>query len=261
MDTHQTELYKCRLSVCMGEADSLQALHQGVSYQSDEFNRTMSAAERANPIQLDTCRDGHTGRLCQVCPCSARLVVAFTTCPLAHALLAHNPPHTDAQACKDGYTVQGIYCGKCSGTADPTVKALAAPLGTILLLFIFGSWCSRPYFAKTEANLRRMASEQGAKLSSAISRHLGSALSRFLGTARDKMAREVQMQVCAPPFFRVQQRAPVVSPQSARIGRSRTPRSHLCPRPCDAGPPGRSLRCGGRSARDSHVDGPRCVWA
>ena len=68
--------------------------------------------------------------------------------------------------------MQGIYCGKCSGTADPTVKALAAPLGTILLLFIFGSWCSRPYFAKTEANLRRMASEQGAKLSSAISRHL-----------------------------------------------------------------------------------------
>ena len=66
MDTHQTELYKCRLSVCMGETDSLQALHQGVSYQSDEFNRTMSAAERANPIQLDTCRDGHTGRLCQV---------------------------------------------------------------------------------------------------------------------------------------------------------------------------------------------------
>jgi hypothetical protein len=66
MDTHQTELYKCRLSVCLGEAASLQTLHQGVSYKSDEFNRTMSAAERANPIQLDTCREGHTGRLCQV---------------------------------------------------------------------------------------------------------------------------------------------------------------------------------------------------
>ena len=32
----------------VGEAASLQALHQGVSYQSDEFNRTMSAAERGS---------------------------------------------------------------------------------------------------------------------------------------------------------------------------------------------------------------------
>ena len=117
-------------------------------------------------------------------------LVAFTTCPLA-SFQNSKSCSTDAQACKDGYTVQGIYCGKCSGSADPTVKALAAPLGTILILFIFGSWCSRPYFAKAEANLRRMASEQGAKLSSAIS--------RFLGTKRDNMAREVQMQVWAPP--------------------------------------------------------------
>ena len=118
-------------------------------------------------------------------------MVAFTACPLAHALFTHNPPHTDAQACKDGYTVQGIYCGKCSGTADPTVKLLAAPLGTSLILFIFGSWCLRPYFAKTEANIRRVASEQGARLSSTITRHFTN--------YRNKLATDVQMQVGAPP--------------------------------------------------------------
>jgi hypothetical protein len=88
MDTHQTELYKCRLSVCLGEAEALQTLHQGVSYLSDEFNRTMSAAERANPIQLDTCRDGHTGRLCQVrlSPSHVPLDITSSACSLAHAL-------------------------------------------------------------------------------------------------------------------------------------------------------------------------------
>jgi len=101
--------------------------------------------------------------------------------------LAHSPPHTDAQACKAGYTVQGIYCARCSGTADPTVKALAAPLGTTLILFIFASWCLRPYFAKTEANIRRMVADQGARLSSSLSR-------RF-GTIRDRLAKDVQIQV------------------------------------------------------------------
>ena len=132
-------------------AARLQALHQGVSYQSDEFNRTMSAAERANPIQVNTCRDGHTGRLCQVCPCSAFTPVSWSPSSRVRwhtPSLAHNPPHTDAQACKDGYTVQGIYCGMCSGTDDPTVRLLAAPLGTSLIPFILGSWCLRPYFAK-----------------------------------------------------------------------------------------------------------------
>jgi hypothetical protein len=66
MDTHQTELYKCRLQVCMGEANALKALHNGVSYLSDDFNRTLSPAERESPTQLETCRNGHTGRLCQV---------------------------------------------------------------------------------------------------------------------------------------------------------------------------------------------------
>jgi hypothetical protein len=71
-DTHRVELYKCRLQVCMGEASALQALHSGVSFLADEFNRTLSAAERDSPTQLDTCRKGHTGRLCQV-PCRASL--------------------------------------------------------------------------------------------------------------------------------------------------------------------------------------------
>jgi hypothetical protein len=87
--------------------------------------------------------------------------------------------------------VQGIYCGKCSGAADPTVKLLAAPLGTSFILFIFGSWCLRPYFAKTEANIRRMASEQGARLSSTMSRHFTN--------YRTKLATDVQMQVGALP--------------------------------------------------------------
>ena len=77
MDTHQTELYKCRLSVCMGEAEALQSLHQGVSYDSDEFNRTLSAAERTMPTELDSCRDGHTGRLCQVCAHSSASCVSL----------------------------------------------------------------------------------------------------------------------------------------------------------------------------------------
>jgi hypothetical protein len=119
------------------------------------------------------------------------LLVALALCLLAHALLAHSPAHTDAQACKDGYTVQGIYCGKCSGSADPTVKLLAAPLGTSLILFIFGSWCLRPYFAKTEAKIRRMASEQGARLTSSITRHFTN--------YRNELARDVQMKVGVLP--------------------------------------------------------------
>jgi hypothetical protein len=87
--------------------------------------------------------------------------------------------------------VQGIYCAKCSGTADPTVKLLAAPLGTSFILFIFGCWCLRPYFAKMEANIRRMASEQGSRL--------GSAISRQFTTYRNKLATDVQMQVGALP--------------------------------------------------------------
>jgi hypothetical protein len=217
-DTHQTELYKCRLSVCLGEAQALQALHQGVSYQSDQFNRTLSAAERTTPIELDSCRDGHTGRLCQVCVSPSSYVSPSLRDtyppPLSQMpLLAHLPlralptipirvvrvlclPMTyvhplETQACKDGYTVQGIYCARCSGTADPTVKAVAAPLGTAFILFIFGSWCLRPYFAKAEANLRRMASEQGARLSSSISRHFQS--------YRNQLAKDVQMQVSSHP--------------------------------------------------------------
>ena len=87
--------------------------------------------------------------------------------------------------------MQGIYCGKCSGAADPTVKLLAAPLGTAFMLFIFASWCLRPYFAKTEANIRRMASEQGARLSSSVTRHFSN--------LRNKLATDVHMQVGAPP--------------------------------------------------------------
>jgi hypothetical protein len=110
-------------------------------------------------------------------------------CNIAHRLLATNSRvlHENTQACKPGYTVQGMYCGECEGTADPAVKLLAAPLGTFLILFVFGSWCFRPYFTKTEAKIRRMAFEQGTRLTSRISK-------RF-GTFRDKLATDVQMQV------------------------------------------------------------------
>ena len=142
----------------MGEADALQVLHQGVSYQSDEFNRTMSAAERQNATQLSSCRNGHTGRLCQ--------------------------------ACKDGYTFQGIYCTKCNGTTSSTTKLLVASLLTLLILLIFATWCVRPYFAKVEANIRRMASDQGAKLGSTISRHFKN--------YRTNLTKDLEMQVRSP---------------------------------------------------------------
>jgi hypothetical protein len=110
-------------------------------------------------------------------------------CDIAHRLLATNSHvlHENTQACLPGYTVQGMYCAECEGTADPAVKLLAAPLGTFLILFVFGSWCFRPYFTKTEAKIRRMAFEQGTRLTSRISK-------RF-GTFRDKLATDVQMQV------------------------------------------------------------------
>jgi hypothetical protein len=88
MDTHQTELYKCRLQVCFGEANALQALHNGVSYLSDDFNRTLSPAERESPTQLDTCRNGHTGRLCQVSALFAWSPASVMRCDIAHRLLA-----------------------------------------------------------------------------------------------------------------------------------------------------------------------------
>ena len=86
-----------------------------------------------------------------------------------------------------GYTVQGMYCAECEGTADPAVKMVAAPLVTVFIVLVFGSWCVRPYFAKTEAKIRRMASEQGNRL--------GSRISKQLGNYREKLALDVQMQV------------------------------------------------------------------
>ena len=190
MDTHQTELYKCRLQVCMGEATALQALHSGVSYLSDDFNRTLSPAERESPTQLDTCRNGHTGRLCQVLSLFPWSPASVMSCDIAHRLLATTHSrvlHENTQACKPGYTVQGMYCTKCDATADPAVKMVAARFVTVFIVLVFGSWCVRPYFAKTEAKIRRMASEQGARL--------GSRISKQLGTFREKVAIDVQMQV------------------------------------------------------------------
>ena len=110
-------------------------------------------------------------------------------CDIAHRLLATNSRilHANTQACKPGYTVQGMYCTKCDATADPAVKMVAAPFVTVFIVLVFGSWCVRPYFAKTEAKIRRMAFEQGTRLTSRISK-------RF-GTFRDKLATDVQMQV------------------------------------------------------------------
>jgi len=95
--------------------------------------------------------------------------------------------HEISQACLPGYTVQGMYCAECDGTADPAVKMVAARFVTVFIVLVFGSWCVRPYFAKTEAKIRRMASEQGARL--------GSRISKQLGTFREKVAIDVQMQV------------------------------------------------------------------
>jgi hypothetical protein len=57
----------------------------------------------------------------------------------------------------------------------------------VLLLLVFGGWCVRPYYAKTEANIRRMASEQGARL--------GSRISKQLSNYRSNMLQDAQMQV------------------------------------------------------------------
>jgi hypothetical protein len=56
-DSHQEEVYSCRLNLCRGEATALEKVY-GHAVDSDEFNNTLSLAERTEPVELDTCRTG-----------------------------------------------------------------------------------------------------------------------------------------------------------------------------------------------------------
>ena len=56
-DSHQEEVYSCRLNLCRGEAPALEKLY-GHAVDSNEFGITLSPAERTEPVELDTCRTG-----------------------------------------------------------------------------------------------------------------------------------------------------------------------------------------------------------
>ena len=61
-DSHQEEVYSCRLNLCRGEATALEKVY-GHAVDSDEFNNTLSLAERTEPVELDTCRTGAAIRI------------------------------------------------------------------------------------------------------------------------------------------------------------------------------------------------------
>jgi hypothetical protein len=59
MDSHRDEVYRCRLNLCLGEAQALASVH-GSEVDAEDFLRTLSEAERETPVALDTCRPGTT---------------------------------------------------------------------------------------------------------------------------------------------------------------------------------------------------------
>jgi hypothetical protein len=61
-DSHQEEVYSCRLNLCRGEAPALEKVH-GHAVNSNEFDYTLSPAERTEPVELDTCRTGAAIRI------------------------------------------------------------------------------------------------------------------------------------------------------------------------------------------------------
>jgi hypothetical protein len=107
-------------------------------------------------------------------------------------------PLYNTQACEPGYTTQGVYCTICDGTSSASTKFGIAALLVVLMLLVFGAWCVRPYFAQTEANFRRMASDQSARLGSRISRHLTPFISSGINNKMSNMLRDAQMQVNPP---------------------------------------------------------------
>jgi hypothetical protein len=61
-DSHQEVVYRCRLNLCRGEATALEQL-SGHAVDSNEFDYTLSPAERTVPVELNTCRTGAAIRI------------------------------------------------------------------------------------------------------------------------------------------------------------------------------------------------------
>jgi hypothetical protein len=61
-DSHQEVVYRCRLNLCRGEATALEQLF-GHAVDSNEFDYTLSPAERTVPVELNTCRTGAAIRI------------------------------------------------------------------------------------------------------------------------------------------------------------------------------------------------------
>ena len=55
-------VYRCRLNLCRGEATALEQL-SGHAVDSNEFDYTLSPAERTVPVELNTCRTGAAIRI------------------------------------------------------------------------------------------------------------------------------------------------------------------------------------------------------
>ena len=66
-DSHKEEVYKCQHNLCLGESLALKTLAEVGPSDLLPTTVTQSEKQAAHVWGEEVCREGHKGRLCQVC--------------------------------------------------------------------------------------------------------------------------------------------------------------------------------------------------